>query len=558
MFKKKKLKKHKKSIDFLKYINYIWFIILFLLSLIIVWKITNWEFRFFNNLFEKNSRDTLNMSENNLNVSEKKLLLTKKLEEKNLEKLKEIEKERKIKEELDSKKENILIIWRWGNWNDAPYLTDSLILLSYYKEKKQISMMSIPRDLYVDYWDTGKNWKNIEAKINWLYVHYLAKYNDEKKAVLKLEEKIEEITGEKIDYYINLDFNWFIKLVNSFDWLTVNVKKNLYDEKYPDNNHWFQTFSLRKWIQKMYWQTALKYVRSRHNSGWDFWRSERQQQIVKAVKDKVLSNDYLTSPSKIKELYDIFNEYITTDIWFIEFVKLSSSIKIENNLQFYSSTINASCVISDECNKWWFLYYPQRVYFWWQSVLLSEWSTKNYLSNYDKIKKYSNIVFNTPNLFKENYKISIFSKLKDKESTLKLRQDLKKYWLKISVLERIWNIPNNNPNPLPEAKDEKVTDKEFKDLKNSITLLEYNKLKNKSEINNIKWEIKVQSKKSKISEESNNKNTKLIINWVDINSNTIKFLKNYLQIENTDIINNIDWPKYARDKNTKIEIIYKK
>ena len=554
MFKKKKLKKQKKTNDFLKYINYIWFIIIFLLSLIIIWKITNWEFSFFNNLFEKNKIELSQEEKFNLEQEE----IFKKLEEEKQKKIKEIEKQKKIKEKLDWKKENILIIWRWGNWNDAPYLTDSLIILSYYKEKKQVSMLSIPRDLYIDYWDTDKNWKNIEAKINWLYVHYLAKYHNGNKAVVKLEDKIEEITGEKIDYYINLDFNWFIKLVNSFDWLTINVKRNLYDEKYPDNNHWFETFSLHKWIQKLYWQTALKYVRSRHNSGWDFWRSERQQQVVKAIKEKILSSEYLTSPSKIKELYDIFNKYITTDIWFIEFTKLATNIKLEDNLQFYSSTINASCVISDECNKWGFLYYPQRVYFWWQSVLLPEGSDKYNLSNYNKIKRYSDIVFNTPNLFKENYKISIFSKLKDKEDAIKLRQELKKYWLDINVLERIWNIPENNSNSLSGATDNKVSYKKIGGFKNNITLFEYNKLKNKSKIGNIEWKVKSQLNNSKISEESNNKNTKLIINWVNINSNTIKFLKNYLQIKNNNIINNIDLPKYAKDKNTKIEIIYKK
>ena len=538
MFKKKKIKKQKKTKNIFNYILYFIFFIIFVLVTYILGK--NYNFDIYNNISK---------IENKKLTKEEKAKIETERKEKEI-KLK-IKKEEEQRKKLDWKKENILIIGRWGYWNDAPYLTDSLILLSYYKEKKQISMLSIPRDLYVDYNDTNKFWKEIKAKINWLYVHYLAKYNDEKKAVEKLEEKIEEITWEKIDYYVNIDFKWFIKLINSIWWIVVNVKKNLYDPKYPDNNHWFQVFSLSKWKQKLYWETALKYARSRHNSGWDFGRSERQQQILKAIKNKVLSSEYLTSPSKIKNLYNIFDKYITTDIWFIEFVKLATNIKLEKNLSFYSSTINTSCMKNDECKKWWFLYYPQRRFFWWQSVLLPEWADKDNLSNFKKIKKYSDIVFNYPNLFKENYKISIFAKNKDKQDAIKLRQELKKYWLKINVLERIWNIPETPIIPFHKGDENK---------KNKITLEEYNKLK-KQNIDIQKYLSKKDQKikySNWIEKEANNKSTKIIINGVDINSNTIKFLKKYLNLEKKDILVNIDWPKYAIDKNTNIEIIYKK
>jgi len=526
MFIKKKLKKQKKNNNFLKIINYVWFVIIFLLLIFIIWKKYNFNFY-----------DSFSKIETN-NLTKEQRLIVELEEEERVERIKK-EKSEKLKKELDEKKENIMIIWRGGFWNDAPYLTDSIMILSYFKEKKQISILSVPRDLYVEYWDTNKYWKKIKWKINWLYVHYLSKNkwkkNQVKIAINKLEEKLEEITGEKIDNYIDIDFNWFVKLINSIDWITVNVKRNLYDTKYPAANHEFQTFSISKWIKKIYGQTALMYARSRHNSGWDFWRSERQQQIVKAVKNKVLSNDYLTSPSKIKDLYNIFDKYITTDIWFLKFTKLATNIKLEDNLLFYSSTINASCVKKDECDKGGFLFYPARKFFGWQSVLLSEGSWVDDLSNYEKIKKYTDIVFNYPNLFKENYKISIFSKLEDKKEALELKYDLKKYWLDINVLEKIWNIPKNTPNPLLE------------DKKNKISLEEYNRLKN----------ITTKINTSDIYKESNNKKTKLIINWVNINSNTIKFLKNYLQIENKDIMEVENWPKYAKDKKTKIEIIYK-
>jgi anionic cell wall polymer biosynthesis LytR-Cps2A-Psr (LCP) family protein len=46
-----------------------------------------------------------------------------------------------------------LLLGRGGIRNDAPNLTDSIILASINKKYKTISMFSIPRDLYVEYYN---------------------------------------------------------------------------------------------------------------------------------------------------------------------------------------------------------------------------------------------------------------------------------------------------------------------------------------------------------------------------------------------------------------------
>ena len=63
------------------------------------------------------------------------------------------EKIRKELEEKENKKDkiNILIVWRGWTGHDAPDLTDTIILASINKSSKLISLLSIPRDLYVDY-----------------------------------------------------------------------------------------------------------------------------------------------------------------------------------------------------------------------------------------------------------------------------------------------------------------------------------------------------------------------------------------------------------------------
>jgi anionic cell wall polymer biosynthesis LytR-Cps2A-Psr (LCP) family protein len=59
--------------------------------------------------------------------------------------------------------------------------------------------------------------------------------------------------------------------------------------------------------------TALKYARSRHTTS-DFSRSQRQQQIIKAIMDKMLQKENLTNIDTLRELYDTYTRMVTTNI----------------------------------------------------------------------------------------------------------------------------------------------------------------------------------------------------------------------------------------------------
>ena len=63
--------------------------------------------------------------------------------------------------------------------------------------------------------------------------------------------------------------------------------------------------------------TALRFVRSRHaegDEGTDFARSQRQQLVMKAVKDKAFSSETILSPQKIEDVYAVLKENVYTDV----------------------------------------------------------------------------------------------------------------------------------------------------------------------------------------------------------------------------------------------------
>ncbi len=351
---------------------------------------------------------------------------------------------------------NILLLWRWWKLNDAPNLTDTIILASINKRTKTISMLSIPRDLYVDYW----NWK--KWKINQIYAVEKFKLKDNSKAIKILENKITQITWEKIDYYVNVDFQWFSAFIDAIWWVKITVKKTLVDPRFPDWHWWYRKLIIRKGTWLFDWDVALMYARSRHSTS-DFDRSLRQQQIIEAVRKKLNEWWFFSKIYKIKKFYDVFKKYVDTNLTVIDILKIFNEVWNNKKYKILSFNINDSCFFWDpNCKMGWFLYAPQRDLYWGASVLLPNNAYLGNISDYKNIRKYSNLIFNYPEIYTEKLKINILNSTKVRWIAWDLATKLIKYWLNIPKLNSIWNI---------HYKDYKQTIIYYKQLaKNSYTL----------------------------------------------------------------------------------------
>lgn len=341
---------------------------------------------------------------------------------------------------IDPTKEKINILITWIGWWDHEWtdLTDTIILASINTKKKTVTMLSIPRDFYVEY-PTWWAWR-----INELYTKWLKSFS-EKKAMTYLEEKIEQITWEKTDYFVNIDFAGFIKFVDLLDWVDIDVPNDLVDTEYPDNNWWYETFSIKKWKQTLNWATALKYARSRHSTN-DFDRSLRQQLVIKAIKTKLLNLNYIWSPSKLQSLYYAISSNVKTDMWIKDILSLASLAKEIPNWNMLSFNLNNSCDSwVDACETGWFLYLPNRDLFWGASVVLPDWATASNVSKYDSIQKFANIIFNMSDVFVEKYEINIVNTTKVSWLANKIAIMFKKYWFNIPAKDSIISTKERLP-----------------------------------------------------------------------------------------------------------------
>lgn len=182
---------------------------------------------------------------------------------------------------------NILILGTHGT------LTDTIMLASVNPELRTMTLISVPRDLYVN----GR-------KINEFYTRF---------GVEKLKEVLGKITGLSVDKYVVVNLDSFVEAVDVLGGLTIEVAANLYDTQYPGANDSYTIFLVEKGIHKMDGEMALKYARSRKSTS-DFDRAKRQQQVLEAFRDKVLALNLVNDVNKAVKLAKDILLHMDSDI----------------------------------------------------------------------------------------------------------------------------------------------------------------------------------------------------------------------------------------------------
>ena len=209
---------------------------------------------------------------------------------------------------------NFLLLGIRGEGSDSPNLSDTMIFFSYNKEKQSLTQISIPRDIWVP---------SIRDRINTAY-HYGEEASPG--GGLKLvEASIFEVLGQPVNYTAIVSFDLFKKIIDLVGGIDVYVSPGFTDKEFPvpgkENSYpiesRYETITFPEGLNHFDGDTALKFVRSRHSvgdQGTDFARSQRQQKVISALKEKVLSSNALLSREKIDQLISLVQENLVTNI----------------------------------------------------------------------------------------------------------------------------------------------------------------------------------------------------------------------------------------------------
>lgn len=203
--------------------------------------------------------------------------------------------------------------------------TDSMMIISLDREKETISILSVPRDLYVVIPGRGRD------RINTAFVYGSADGNPANGALLSMQT-IEYNLGVNLDHYVLVDFAAVINGVNAIGGIDVNVPFNINDPTFPDMNYGYDPLFIPAGLQHFDGLLALKYARTRHADS-DFGRAQRQQQVVLAIRDRLLNMGVTQLVRQAPTLWQQVEQGIRSDLSLEQFSQLgllASTIPSEN------------------------------------------------------------------------------------------------------------------------------------------------------------------------------------------------------------------------------------
>jgi LCP family protein required for cell wall assembly len=262
-----------------------------------------------------------------------------------------------VSKELKGEKEdriNILVLgMRGADLPGGGNLADSIEVVSIKPKENKISMLSIPRDLYVT--DPGTQDK---SKIN--AVHAYGEQKGKGKGLEDMKTVVSQVTGLPIHYAVSINFAGFKQLIDAVGGIQLTLDqpfdesmqfnepqvcdpevftvptgefqtktKKIYDKvtgkyartrvtaRYPlctnPSTECGGNFKLPAGTQTLSGEQALCYSRARVQTS-DFERAKRQQQIMLIVKQKMKSIGTLADFSKVNAILNTLGDNVRTDM----------------------------------------------------------------------------------------------------------------------------------------------------------------------------------------------------------------------------------------------------
>ncbi len=190
------------------------------------------------------------------------------------------------------------------------YRTDTMMVMCYDTANQKVGVVSVPRDTITQ--------RDGHAKLAY-----------GSGGVTQRMEDIYHMLGVPIDYYVKVDINGFISLVDYLGGVELDIPLDMnYDDPTPGQE---LHIHFTKGTHLLDGQGAMEAVRYRHDNKnspnydanqWysDVQRTQLQQQLLTNLAKKVLSWDSLT---KISGFVEIFNENVETDLKLSEMLWLA-------------------------------------------------------------------------------------------------------------------------------------------------------------------------------------------------------------------------------------------
>ncbi len=185
---------------------------------------------------------------------------------------------------------NIVVFGFDGPGYGGAYLSDSILVMSLIPSDHATTLLSVPRDLWVQVPPNSGNYAKLNTAFADGYFNGYGKFGPGFQAAgAEGAEKVSEVTGLNVTYWVSLDFETFRTVVDSLGGIEINVPVG-FTVTNPETGGVVTKFVAGP--QHMNGARALEYARARYiydvpSEGTDFARSRRQQLIVEAIMQRL-------------------------------------------------------------------------------------------------------------------------------------------------------------------------------------------------------------------------------------------------------------------------------
>src|SRR3989339_1166565 len=229
---------------------------------------------------------------------------------------------------------NILLLgMRGNNMPGGGLLADSIMVVMVRPKENKVAIVSVPRDLWVNYPETSN-----QGKIN--SVHALYEEKGEAKGMEAMKKVVGDITGLPVHYAVRIDFNGFKELVDTVGGVDIYLDSPFSEPTQFEGENALN-FTLPSGKNHIDGSKALFFVRARYASS-DFERARRQQQVLLALKDKLMSLGTLADFGKVNNILNVLGEDVRTDMDISEMKKFFNLANTTQNPQISQKVFDTS------------------------------------------------------------------------------------------------------------------------------------------------------------------------------------------------------------------------
>jgi LCP family protein required for cell wall assembly len=194
---------------------------------------------------------------------------------------------------------NIVLLGSDKRPGSGAWRTDSMIVVSVDTTYNVVRLLSIPRDLWV--YIPGHGYNRVNTADLWGELAQKGGGPD------RVKQTIHHNLGIPIHYYVRIDFQGFMQIIDTVGGIDVDVDCALSDIKLSAGMH------------HMDGQQALRYARSRYSTN-DFDRGRRQRKVLMALWDQALSLDIIP---KLPQLWWAMSNSFQTDLTLNQVINLA-------------------------------------------------------------------------------------------------------------------------------------------------------------------------------------------------------------------------------------------